>query len=188
MCGDKCADLKAHECSGIAKCIHCEGEHNSNDAKCVVVKDYRAALTRNLLRNAVQNSEPANSRPPLSNRDHQTPYTTDGPLASSNFNDIMSRKLDYIIAKVEEESKRTRETLEAFKEEMKERVVILEQKVATLQKEFNDYSKSVNTRLWNICSAMLDPAGTKDAKWKSYWQEQLEILSKPIVFASPTSK
>jgi hypothetical protein len=188
VCGDKCADLKAHECSGVAKCIHCAGEHNSNDAKCLVVKDYRAALTRNLLRNVVQNSDPANSRPPLSNRDPQTPYTTDGQLASSNFNDIMSKKLDCIITKVEEESKRTRETLEEFKEEMKGRVVFLERKVECLQKEFNDYSKSVNTRLLNICSVMLDPTVAKDARWKSYWQEQMEILSKPTVSASPTSK
>jgi hypothetical protein len=129
-----------------------------------VVKDYRAALARNLLRNAVQNSEPVNSRPPLSNRDPQTPYTTDGQLASSNFNDIMSKKLDCIIAKVEEESKRTRETLEEFKEGMKERVVFLERKVESLQKEFNDYPKSVNTRLWNICSVMLDPTSAKDAR------------------------
>jgi hypothetical protein len=106
VCGGKWADLKAHECSGVAKCIHCAGEHNSNDAKCLVVKDYRAALTRNLLRNAVQTSEPANSRPPLPNRDPQTPYNTDGKLASSNLNDIMSKKLDCIIAKPLKSSKK----------------------------------------------------------------------------------
>jgi hypothetical protein len=66
---------------------------------------------------------------------------------------------------------------------MKGRVVFFERKVEIMQKEFSDYSKSVNTRLWNICSAKLDPAGTKDAKWKSYWQEQMAILSKPTVYA-----
>lgn len=188
VCGDKCADLKAHECFGVAKCIHCAGEHNSNDAKRSVVKDYRAALTRNLLRNVVHNSNPLNARPPLSNSDPQTPYTADGQLGLLNLNGIISKKLDCIIAKVEEESKRTRDTVEEFKEEMKRRVVALEQKVEILQKEFNDYSKCVNTRLLNICRALLDPAGAQGVRWKSYWQEQLETLSMPTVTATPSSK
>ena len=128
VCGDKCPDLKADECSGIAKCIHCAGEHNSNDARCSVVKDYRAALTRNLLGNFARNSDQPNNRPMTLNEDQhpRTPYTTVEQLTPSNFNDIMSKKLDCIIAKVEEESKKTRETLEEFKDEMKERVAALE--------------------------------------------------------------
>lgn len=49
-CGEKCENLKEHQCSGIAKCIHCGGPHASNDLKCNVVKDYRAALTRSLFK------------------------------------------------------------------------------------------------------------------------------------------
>ena len=188
VCGDKCLDLKAHECSGIAKCIHCAGEHNSNDAKCSVVKDYRAALTRNLLGNFARNSDHANNRPmTLSGDQHpRTPYTTVEQLAPPNFNDIMSKKLDCIIAKVEEESKKTRDTLEEFKDEMKGRVASLEQKVESLQTEFNDYSKIVNRRLSNICKAMLDPVGTRDASWVLYWQEQIAILSNQTASTTPT--
>ena len=187
VCGDKCADMKAHECSGVAKCIHCAGEHNSNDAKCSVVKDYRAALTRNLLGNGARNSDHINTRPPLLNTYARIPQTTDGQLEVTSFNDSISKKLDSIMAKVQEESEKTRETLDGFKEEMKERVVRLEQKVESMRKEFDDYSSSVNTRLWNICSAMLDPAGSRDANWKTYWQTQKEILSKPSASATSTS-
>jgi hypothetical protein len=58
-CGDKCIDIKAHKaiCSGILKCLHCGGAHKSNDTKCPIVKDYRAALTRSLLVNQVQQDE-----------------------------------------------------------------------------------------------------------------------------------
>ena len=69
MCGEKCTSLKEHQCSGMLKCIHCGGAHVSNDAKGNVVKDYRAALTRNLLANAVsKNIEDAKSRPPPSDK------------------------------------------------------------------------------------------------------------------------
>ena len=93
-----------------------------------MVKDYRAALTHNLLGNFARNSDQPNNRPMTLNEDQhpRTPYTTVEQLTPSNFNDIMSKKLDCIIAKVEEESKKTRETLEEFKDEMKERVAALE--------------------------------------------------------------
>ena len=46
-CGDKCADLKAHNCSGVSKCVHCAGEHNANDTKSLVLKDCRASHSSN---------------------------------------------------------------------------------------------------------------------------------------------
>ena len=79
----------------------------------------------------------------------------------------MSKKLDRIIVKVGEESKKTRETQEEFKEEMKGKVILPERKVESLQTELNDYSKIVNKRLLNISSAMLDSMGTHDASWRS---------------------
>jgi hypothetical protein len=44
-------DIKEHKmiCSGVVKCVHCGGAHKSNDTKCPIVKDYRAALTKSLL-------------------------------------------------------------------------------------------------------------------------------------------
>jgi hypothetical protein len=55
-CGNKCADIKEHKivCSGVVKCIHCGGAHKSNDTKCPIVKDYRAALTKSLLSDQIQ--------------------------------------------------------------------------------------------------------------------------------------
>jgi len=54
-CGEKYVNVKDHACSGVPKCIHCGGTHRSNDSKCRIIKDYRAALTRTLL-----------SKPPVS--------------------------------------------------------------------------------------------------------------------------
>ena len=63
ICGEKYVNLKDHLCSGVLKCLHCGGAHVSNDAKCHVVKEYRAALTRNLLANvASKNVDDANIR------------------------------------------------------------------------------------------------------------------------------
>ena len=188
VCGDKRPNLKAHECSGIAKCIHGAGEHNSNDAKCSVVKDYRAVLAHNLLGNFARSSDQPNNRPMTLNGDQhpRTSCTMVEQLAPSNFNDIMTKKLDCIIAKVEEESKKTRETLEEFKDEMKGRVAALERKVESLQTEFNDYSKIVNQRLSNISKAMLDPVGTRDASSVLHWQEQISILSNQTASTTPT--
>ncbi|CAF2935766.1 unnamed protein product [Rotaria sp. Silwood2] len=49
VCGDKCPDLKQHSCSNNLHCIHCNGNHQSNDMKCPVVKEFRANLTSRLL-------------------------------------------------------------------------------------------------------------------------------------------
>ena len=55
-CGEKSANLKEHQCSGIVKCIRCGGSPVSNDPRCNIVRNYRAALTRNLLANRVSNN------------------------------------------------------------------------------------------------------------------------------------
>ncbi|CAF1455276.1 unnamed protein product [Rotaria sordida] len=49
VCSERCPDVNKHNCSGIAKCLHCGGDHYSNDMKCKVVKQYRADLTKILL-------------------------------------------------------------------------------------------------------------------------------------------
>jgi hypothetical protein len=48
-CGDSCPDLKQHSCSNNLNCIHCKGHHQSNDMKCLIVKEFRANLTKRLL-------------------------------------------------------------------------------------------------------------------------------------------
>ena len=195
VCGDKCADLKSHTCSGVPKCVHCAGEHNSNDAKCLVLKDYRAALTRNLLaNNTARTPGSVMPRPPPSIADLQDrpAYSTVAQMTPLNFDDVLSKKLDQILAKVEEESNRTRVSLEDFKEEMKGRVLSLkgrvsgvEQTVESLQKEFNDFSRVVNSRIGNLFKALLDSAVFRDASWNRYFLEQVALLDKIISDASP---
>ena len=194
VCGDKCADLKSHSCTGVPKCVHCAGEHNSNDAKCLVLKDYRAALTRNLLANNTARAPGSvMPRPPPSNGDLQDrpAYSTVAQMTPLNYDDVLSKKLDQILAKVEEESDRTRGSLEAFKEEMKGRVLSLEgrvsgveQTVESLQKEVNNFSMVVNKRMVNLFKALLDPSIYRDASWNVYYQEQVTLLGKTISAAS----
>ena len=49
ICGTACLDLRQHNCSRISKCIHCNGDHYSNALKCPIVKNFRSALTKQLL-------------------------------------------------------------------------------------------------------------------------------------------
>ncbi|CAF3672992.1 unnamed protein product [Rotaria sp. Silwood1] len=49
ICGKRYQDPNKHCCQGMVKCIHCGGDHNSNDLKCKVIKQYRANLTSTLL-------------------------------------------------------------------------------------------------------------------------------------------
>ena len=193
VCGEKVTDLKTHECSGVAKCIHCGGEHFSNDQKCQVVKDYRAALTRNMLAGVVPASSGYNiAPPPLSEfplrgqAQGRRPYTIIPQSTAANLNDTVAKKLDDIAAKVEDESKRTREMLGDLKEEMRmrdekstQKVIALENKVEMLEKNFETYVKSTNRVLVNLCKAARDPRVTKEANWQAYWEEKIKLLSEP---------
>ena len=49
VCSERYDDINKHNCSGIANCLHCGGDHRSNDMKCKVIKQYRAELTKILL-------------------------------------------------------------------------------------------------------------------------------------------
>ena len=193
VCGGKAPDLKTHECSGVAKCIHCGGQHFSNDQKCQVVKDYRAALTRNMLAGVAPAGSGYNIAPlPLSEfplrgqAQGRRPFTTIPQMVAANLNDTVAKKLDDIAAKVEDESKRTREMLGDLKEEMQmrdekwtQKVTALENKVEILEKNFETYVKSMNRVLVNLCKAALDPRVTKDVNWQSYWEEKIKLLSEP---------
>ncbi|CAF3401442.1 unnamed protein product [Rotaria socialis] len=63
VCGEKTSDIRLHKanCSGIMKCIHCNGPHKSNDTKCPIIKEYRAALTRSLLTHQQPTSNTTNA-------------------------------------------------------------------------------------------------------------------------------
>ena len=77
------------------KCIHCGGAHVSNDAKCKVVKDYSAALTRTLLANLEtrkaedERSHTASTNIQFSNaRMAQQSYATVAKMMPLNSNEI----------------------------------------------------------------------------------------------------
>jgi hypothetical protein len=110
-CGEKCSDITDHACSGVLKCIHFGEAHRSNDSKCRIVKDYRAALTRTLP-----------TKPPVQLMDNQNfpslpsrqPILIDLPVQSSI-------DMDKILKKMEEDGEKTRSSFESFKTETLER-------------------------------------------------------------------
>jgi hypothetical protein len=53
MCSVSYVDIKAHVCSGLPKCIRCGEDHKPTYSKCAILKNYRTALTRNLLQQYV---------------------------------------------------------------------------------------------------------------------------------------
>lgn len=108
ICGEKYSDVKDHQCSGILQCKHCGGPHASNDTKCQIVKDYRAAITRNLLHKATQ---PPSTNVALANGGNRLTYATIAQAPIANTNDLLLRKMDAIMAKMEGESSVTRSTL-----------------------------------------------------------------------------
>ncbi|CAF4912616.1 unnamed protein product, partial [Rotaria socialis] len=157
-CGEKCVNLTDHQCSGVLKCVHCGGPHISNDAKCKVVKDYRVALTRNLL----SKLDPANTENPRNGLIHSgiipSARTTNGEsyanmvkTMSSNANEVVLKKLDSVLTKVEEESNITRQSLEEFKQEIrnnynetKQQVIVIEEKVKEMEKKIVEFSGRID--------------------------------------------
>ncbi|CAF1407727.1 unnamed protein product [Didymodactylos carnosus] len=53
VCGLAFQDLELHRgnggCSGVSKCVRCQGSHASNDGRCPSIITYRAALTKTML-------------------------------------------------------------------------------------------------------------------------------------------
>ncbi|CAF4341970.1 unnamed protein product, partial [Rotaria sordida] len=59
ICGISCPDLRQHSCFLVSKCVHYNGEHNSNALKCPIVKTFRAELTKKLLFTKISSSSTA---------------------------------------------------------------------------------------------------------------------------------
>ncbi len=128
------------------------------------MKDYRAALTRKLLlKVALANMEEPRSRPvptnmPMSSvRMDSPPYSTVAHMMPLNVNDVLFKKLDSIVAKVEEESSAKGQSLVELQEELRNRyeetkqhVNMLENKVVTMENKFEDLSLPMDTLMQNI--------------------------------------
>ena len=189
-CGERCVNLKEHQCSGVLKCIHCAGSHSSNDAKCLVVKDYRAALTRNLLMNAppaashnINMHNDHNAGVPTMFDPHRVPYNVVAGGDPSYANENISQKLDTLLSKFEEEFMSTRRALAEIKEEMgvrhtvmKQQVENLETRIETVETRLDDFSLKAFTLLQNICMSLLDPKGAQSGTWKEHWQQQIKMM------------
>jgi hypothetical protein len=108
ICGDKSADSRLHKesCTGINKCIHCGGDHKSNDSRCPKIKDYRAALTKSLLANRPPHQEDASEVhrlttmdfPPLRQTHQQIDVNRVQPVLTEHCN---MEKIDQILGKLE---------------------------------------------------------------------------------------
>jgi hypothetical protein len=196
VCGTRCNDIKIHECSGIQKCIRCGEDHKSTDSKCRVVKNYRAALTRNLLQQpAVQSSGFVNTNPsqtdfPLAFAKYRQPFTayTTNQSTEASLDSLISKKLDSFLAEIKDESKKTRETIDNLREEMrrrdeetKEKIQVVEKKVETLEVEFQDYISMINRITANICLVLsnTDNVTAKDKKYFALEAQKLKTCSRP---------
>lgn len=192
VCGEKSSDLKEHQCSGVAKCVHCGGPHNSNDSNCRIVKDYRAALTRNLAGRTIPinaNNRAAQSAqtdfPQLKPVQGQAPYSTAAAhRPSTNLDDPLSFKLDNILVQVGNEAKSTRtmidelnEKLSRREEEMKQTVEILEKKVESMGIRYDNFLMQMLLVLSNVCKAVFNPTKAQTSEWSEVWQEQIKSLS-----------
>ena len=201
-CGEKCQNIKEHQCSGVPKCIHCGGPHISNDNSCKVVKDYRAALTRNLLaKENTTNGERRGVQVQLKGIMREgtatsgMAYSTVAQMAPGNANEILLKKLDAILAKVDEESNETKQAFRELKdnlgshyEETKLQVQIMETKVKAMEMKFEELIDKVSLILENTCKAFLDPKTTIDENWRMYWKEQISTMARLRLKATRTEQ
>jgi hypothetical protein len=146
-CGEKCSDIADHACSGVPKCIHCGQAHRSNDSKCPIVKDYRAALTLTLLIKPPVQLMNNQNFPSLPSRQ---PILTHLPVQSSI-------DMDIILKKLEEEGEKTRSSFESFKTEMlecdsdnKRRINLLNEQLETSERKTCDMQATMKSLEENL--------------------------------------
>ncbi|CAF1542373.1 unnamed protein product [Didymodactylos carnosus] len=101
VCRLACQDLKNHQCTQQAKCLHCGGNHNSNALSCPVVKQFRADLTKKLLSNINSYVQPKLVQQPINNNSNYMQYLANfPPLPLSHYtpvtnpNSVIIQKLD----------------------------------------------------------------------------------------------
>ncbi|CAF4523514.1 unnamed protein product [Rotaria sp. Silwood2] len=60
FCGVGVNDLIQHKlnCDKKLSCLRCKGEHDANDMRCPIIKDYRSALTKSILNTVGVNNHP----------------------------------------------------------------------------------------------------------------------------------
>ena len=194
ICGVSYADIKNHECSGVPKCIRCGEDHKSTDSKCSIVKSYRAALTRNLLQQPVtfskgfDNANPSQADFPLAFAKHRQPFTavTTSQTMEVNLDTLLSKKLDLFLDEIKNESKKTRETIDDLREEMrkhvdesKEKIESVEMKIQKIEFELQDNMSRINQIALNVCMVMANNVKLSEEDKKYFVSEVQNLKTRP---------
>ncbi|CAF1319836.1 unnamed protein product [Rotaria magnacalcarata] len=129
ICGLAYQDLKLHQCTQAAKCVHCGGNHNSNVISCPVIKQFRADLTKKLFTHTPYHQAKQTQQMTMNNNNYVynpanfPPMPAPQQLMISSPNNIIILKLDElnenvmkINNKIEELARKT-DKLEKFIEE-----------------------------------------------------------------------
>lgn len=153
-CGEKCMDIKNHECSGQPNCIRCGESHKSTDAKCQIIRSYRAALTRNLLQRPVQSTYGhANYNSPgefpLAFAQRKQPVTTvksNLPIESVNESE-MTKKLDLFLAEIKKEITKTNDNIDDLRKEMQVSLSNANKKIDDVEKQIIEIEKDVHEQV-----------------------------------------
>ncbi|CAF3785691.1 unnamed protein product [Rotaria socialis] len=95
---------------------------------------------------------------------------------------------------MEEESNVTRQSLEEFKQEMrnscnetKQQVIVIEVKVKETEKKIVEFSGRIGKIIQNICTTLLDPPSSQGQQQKPYCQEQIKTLIEAMASLSKPS-
>ncbi|CAF3872971.1 unnamed protein product, partial [Rotaria sp. Silwood1] len=170
-CGETHKDLKAHQCSSIIKCIHCNGDHLSNSMKCPIVKSFRDALTKNLMNNKNDNpsfpSSSSTNTTTNNNKFHHTttdfprllaPWSTSGNSLDSKLNVLLSglTQANETLSKLCESNKHFQQFI-IEKNERDQKIIkeldnikssnsSMEADLLLLKEKYQDFDKSMKTQ------------------------------------------
>ncbi|CAF1653047.1 unnamed protein product, partial [Didymodactylos carnosus] len=147
VCSEKCTNLNNHQCSDVVKCANCGEGHPANTGSCRIIKNYRAALTKNLLSNPItapplvgtlniQRPPPATELnfPALASAQR----TTLAGLGSFQVENILSKKMDEMMERIETEAQKTRASFEELKDEIYRKYEQTKQKVELLENKITE--------------------------------------------------
>jgi len=200
-CGAQCTNIKIHECSGEPKCVRCGEEHKSTDSKCRLVRNYRAALTRNLLQqpvynpNGFVNNNQAEVEFPLAFAKNNQPTTTTRTNYSTeiNFDSLISKKLDFFLEEIKGEIKKTHETIGEIRNEMHTHLIhsnmkieSVEKQVISIENNFQEFTRTINNKIEIIFRLLI-----QNVTLSSEDKDLLSSLSnkrKPIPKSSKSNK
>lgn len=158
-CGATAADIKAHACSGLPKCVRCGEEHKSSDTKCPAVKTYRGALTRNMLqRQAVRSNDRTNDSPkehfPMAFANAGPQMTTFKPIGptESIIESVISKTLEHLLDEVKAQAEKTQKSIAELRDGMQSQALLTSGRIETLEKNFQTLETEIR-KIYNSIEA-----------------------------------